>query len=74
MEQHTLKVVQDCWNTNISFYLETSGVKTLICIQLLFIFSTPVLIKNQRQLKTAVSLLRCLIQAVLLHLIQPITF
>jgi hypothetical protein len=25
MEQHTLKNVNNCWNTNISFYLETSG-------------------------------------------------
>ncbi len=25
MEQHTLENVNNCWNTNISFYLETSG-------------------------------------------------
>jgi hypothetical protein len=25
MEQHTLKNVNNCCNTNISFYLETSG-------------------------------------------------
>jgi hypothetical protein len=25
MEQHTSKNVNNCWNTNISFYLETSG-------------------------------------------------
>jgi hypothetical protein len=58
MEQHTLKVVQDCWNTNISFYLETSGVKALIYIQILFIFSMPVLIRNQLHLKTVVFLHR----------------
>jgi hypothetical protein len=25
VEQHDLKNVNDCWNTNISLYLETSG-------------------------------------------------
>jgi len=25
MEQHALKNVNSCWNTKISFYLETSG-------------------------------------------------
>ena len=25
MEQHALKNVNNCWDTNISFYLETSG-------------------------------------------------
>jgi hypothetical protein len=25
MEQHALKNVNNCWNTNISLYLETSG-------------------------------------------------
>ncbi len=25
MEQHTLKNVNNCWNTNIYSYLETSG-------------------------------------------------
>ncbi len=27
MEQYTLKNVNNCWNPNTSFYLETSGVQ-----------------------------------------------
>jgi len=43
MEQHTLKNVSNCLNTNIYFYVET-------------FFSTPVLIRQLRQLKTVVVL------------------
>jgi hypothetical protein len=49
MEQSALKNVNNCLNTNICCNLETSGlvVKVLIYIQMLFIFSTPVLIRHQ---------------------------
>ncbi len=32
MEQHTLKNVNNCLNTNISFYLETSGCQSFFNI------------------------------------------
>ena len=32
MEQHALKIVNNCLNTNISSYLETSGDQSLIYI------------------------------------------
>ncbi len=32
MEQHALKIVNNCLNSNIYFYLETEVVKFLICI------------------------------------------
>jgi hypothetical protein len=61
MEEHTLKNVNSCLNTNISSYLETSVVKVLIYISMSFIFSTPVLIRHLRKLKTVVFLHWCLI-------------
>jgi hypothetical protein len=74
MEQHTLKNKSNCLNTKIYSYLETYGVKVLIYIQMLFTFSTLVLIRHLWQLKTVVFLHRCLIRAVLLlyllHLIK----
>jgi hypothetical protein len=42
MEQHAFKSVNNCLNTNIYSYLETSGGQVLIYVQMLFIFSTPV--------------------------------
>ncbi len=32
MVQQAVKNVNNCWNTNIYFYLETSGGQTLICV------------------------------------------
>ncbi len=53
MEQHAFKNVNSCWNTKITFYLETSGDETYI-LYLNFHFSTPVLISHLRKLKTVV--------------------
>jgi hypothetical protein len=64
MEQHTLKNVNNCLNINIYSYLETSGVKVRIHIIILFIFSTPELIRNLWQLETAVFLYWSLLRAV----------
>ncbi len=44
MEQRDLKNVNNYLNTNIYSYLVTLGVKVLIYILMLFIFTTPVLI------------------------------
>jgi hypothetical protein len=52
--------VSNCLNTNICSYLrDIWGVKVLIHIKILFIFSTPELIRNLWQFKTAVSLHWC---------------
>jgi len=64
MEQSTLENVNICWNTEISFYLETSGAYNSNPYLNLFIFSTPVLIRQLWQLKAAVYLHRCLIHAI----------
>ncbi len=64
MEKHALKNVSDCWNKNISFYIEISGVQSYKLM--LFIFSTPVLIRQLWQFKTVVYLHRPLICIVLL--------
>jgi hypothetical protein len=64
MEQRTLKNVNNCLNTNINSYLETSGGQVTSHIEMLFIFSTPELIRHLWQLKTAVFLHWCLIHAV----------
>jgi hypothetical protein len=48
------KNVNNCLNTNIYSYLETSGGQSSNPFLTLFIFSTPELIRNLWQLKTAV--------------------
>ena len=66
MEQRTLTNVNNYWNTNIYSYLETSGGQSYNLYYMLFIFSTPVLIRHLWQLKTVVFLCGCPICAVLL--------
>jgi len=64
MKERTLRNVNICCHTKISFYLETL-VKIIIFFEILFIFSTPVLIRHLLQLKIVVFLHKCLICAVL---------
>ncbi len=65
MEQHVLKSVNKCLNTNISTYSKTSSGGSsnlyLICF-----FSTPALIRHLWQLKTVAFLHCCLICGALL--------
>jgi hypothetical protein len=68
MEQRILKNVNNCLNTNIYSYLETSGGQSSNLNFNVVHFSTPVLIRQLWQLKTAVFFHRCLICAVLLKL------
>jgi hypothetical protein len=56
MECHTLKNVNNCLNTNISFYLETSGGQGSNLYLNFVHFSTLVLIIHLWQLKTVVLL------------------
>ncbi len=63
VEQHALRNVNNCWNTNIPFYLETSDGQNS---KSKFIFSISVLIRHLWQLRTVIFLLYCLIWAVLL--------
>jgi hypothetical protein len=69
MEQHAFKNVNNCLNTNIYSYSETSGCQSSNFYLKLFIFSTPGFIRHLWQLKTVVILHRCLIGAVLLLLL-----
>ncbi len=64
MEQHALKIVNNCLNTNIYYYLETSGGQNSNLYLYVVHYLTPVLIKHLWQLKTAVFLHWCLICAV----------
>ncbi len=62
MEQHTLKDVNNCLNTNISSYLESSGGHcSNLDLNVVFINSTPVLIRHLWQVETIVFLHCCLI-------------
>ncbi len=43
MEQHALKNLNNCWNTNISFYLETSsGQNSNLYLNVVYFFNTSV--------------------------------
>jgi len=43
MEEHTLKIVNNCWNTNIYSYLETSGGQTSnLYLNVVHFFNTSV--------------------------------
>ncbi len=66
IEKCALKNVINYLNTNIYSYLRHLMVKVIIYIWMLFIFSTPVLIRHILQLKTVVFLCWCLIHAVLM--------
>ncbi len=61
MEQCTFKNVI-FWNTNISFYLYTSGGQNFNLYLNVAHFSTPVLIRHLLQPKTGVFLHRCLLR------------
>jgi hypothetical protein len=63
MEQHALKIVNNCLNTNIYSYLETSGGQSYNLYLNVVHFLTPVLISHLWQLKTVVFLHWCLICA-----------
>ncbi len=62
MEQHTLTIV---WIPTFSLTQRHLIVKVLIYIKMLFIFSTPVLIRHLWQLKTVVFLHWCLIHSLI---------
>ncbi len=73
MEQHALKFVNNCLNTNIYSYLETSGGQSSNQYLNVVHFSTPVLIRHLWQLKTVVFLHWWLIHAVPLANLGPYT-
>jgi len=64
LEQRTLKFVNNCLNTNIYSYLETSGGQSFNLYINVVHFLTPVLIRHLWQLKTVVFLHRYLICAI----------
>jgi hypothetical protein len=66
MEQHALKNVNSCLNTDIYSCLETSNGESCNLHLNMVHFSTPVLIRHLWQLKTAVFSHRGIIRAVLL--------
>jgi hypothetical protein len=66
MEQSDLKNVNNCLNTNIYSFLETSGGKRSNLYLNVVHFLAPVLIRHLWQLKTVVCLHWCLIHAALL--------
>ncbi len=66
MEQHASKYVNNCLNTNIYSYLETSGGQSYNLYLNVVPFLTPVLIRQLWQLKTVVFLHWCLMRAILL--------
>ncbi len=71
MEEHILKNVNNCLNTNIHYYLETSvGQSSNLYLNVVH-FLTPVLISHSWQFKKVAFLHLCLICAVLLkfHLV-----
>jgi hypothetical protein len=74
MEQHALKIVNNCLNTNIYSYLETSGGQSCNLYLNVVHFLTPVLIRHLWQLKTVDFLHWCLICAVPLQLYKDCLF
>ena len=62
MEQHTLKNISSCWNTKLTFYLETSGSQN----SNLYLNVTQIVLISY---KTIIILNRCLLCAILLHMI-----
>ncbi len=61
MKQCTLKIVNNCLNTNIYSYLETFGGQIFNLYLYVGNFLTPVLIRHLWQLKTVVLMHRCLL-------------
>jgi hypothetical protein len=44
MEEHALENVNNCWNTNVSFYLETSdGQNSNLYLNVIHFFTTSVI-------------------------------
>ncbi len=66
MEQHALKNVNNCLNTNIYSYLDTSGGESCYLYLNIVHYLTPVLNRHLWQLKIVVFLHWCIICAVLL--------
>jgi hypothetical protein len=60
------KNVSNCSNTNCYSYLETSGGQSSYLYLIMFICSTPMLIRHLWQLKAVVFLHWCLMHAVVL--------
>ncbi len=69
MEQYALKYVNNCLNTNIYSYLETSGGQSFILYINGVPFLTLVLIRHLWQLKIVVFLHCCLICAVIIDIL-----
>jgi hypothetical protein len=63
MEQRALKIVNNCLNTNIYSYLETSGGQSYNLYLNVVLFSAPVLLRHLWQLNTVVFLHWCRICA-----------
>ena len=74
MEQHTLRNVNNCFNTSISSYLETSGGQSSNLYLYIVHFSTLELLRHLWQHKTVVFLHWCLIRALLLVPPSLLTF
>ncbi len=68
MDQRALRNVNNCWSTNIYFYLETSGGQSSNLYLNVVHFSTPVIIRHLWELKTIAFLHCCLIWDALLCL------
>jgi hypothetical protein len=66
MEERIFKIVNNCFNTNIYSYLETSGGPSYNPYLNIVHFLTPVLIRHLWQLRTVVFLHCCLICTVLM--------
>jgi hypothetical protein len=67
MEQHTLKIVNNCLNTYIYSYFETSGGQSFNLNLNVVNFFSPVLNRHLWQLKTVIFLHWCLLHAVMLE-------
>jgi hypothetical protein len=67
MEQHALKHVNNCLNTNIYSYLEAPGGQNSNLYLNVVSPSTPVLIRHLWQLRTVIFMHWCLIHTVLFN-------
>ncbi len=70
MEQHTLKNVHKCLNTNVYSYFATYGGQSYNLNLNVVHFSTPGVIRHLWQLKTLVFLHWCLLCAIMSHIIS----
>jgi hypothetical protein len=68
MQQHNLKIVNNCLNGNIHSYLEKSGGQSSnLYLNAVHFYDTSVNFRHLWQLKTVVFLPWCLIYLVLVH-------